>query len=113
MLTRQCFNPRPHAGGDMLHGIKLHGPNEGRSYPVKFVTNGALAGLRGACQALRNVRLSNGKSHFIAVSIHAPTRGATKPEGLGPVDHGPVSCAKDVLFQSAPPTRGATGCLGK
>ena len=44
---------RTRLGGTVIAELRA---NEGWSYPVKFVTNGALAGLRGyACQALRNV----------------------------------------------------------
>ena len=55
ILALNFYDPRVVNEGWRLYLIFTI-TNEGRSYPVKFVTNGALAGLRGyACQALRNV----------------------------------------------------------
>ena len=77
-----CFNPRPHARGDLSNKsdyksqiVSIHAP-----------TRGATSKTSGTCCSF-------------GVSIHAPTRGATQ-QGL--------STALQVLVSIHAPTRGAT-----
>ncbi len=98
-----CFNPRPHAGGDMMTRGRWRRRFEFQSTPPR-------RGRQSLCLSTHRIRSFNPRPHaggdFAAgrivaqdhVSIHAPTQGATQA--------GAESALALAAFQSTPPRRG-------
>ena len=81
------FNPRTHTGCDHRHGCT---PHLAASFNPRTHTG---------CDDFNFFLVD-----FLRVSIHAPTRGATKIKSI---------LFKDFIVSIHAPTRGATGCCGR